>query len=109
MRRSASASPSIRRRRSSRSPIPPSAKDVAWIEDVAAVFAPEASLTELTEDYVAKNPAADRKQVGKVLQRLGKIINNHVGLIELAEDLDIETVTEIFIRVNSAGHRALAG
>jgi hypothetical protein len=26
-----------------------------------------------------------------------------VGLIELAEDLDIETVTEIFIRVNSAG------
>jgi len=78
-------------------------KDVAWIEDVALVFAPEADLIELTEDYVAKNPAADRKQVGKVLQRLGKIVNNHVGLIELAEDLDIETVTEIFIRVNSAG------
>jgi hypothetical protein len=78
-------------------------KDVAWIEDVAAVFDPEADLIELTEDYVAKNPTADRKHVGKVLQRLGKIINNHVGLIELAEDLDIETVTEIFIRVNSAG------
>jgi hypothetical protein len=78
-------------------------KDVAWVEDVAAVFAPEGDLIELTEDYVAKNPGADRKQVGKVLQRLGKIINNHVGLIELAEDLDIETVTEIFIRVNSAG------
>src|SRR6202166_3530709 len=78
-------------------------KDVAWVEDVAAGFAPEADLIELTEDYVAKNPGADRKQVGKVLQRLGKIINNHVGLIELAEDLDIETVTEIFIRVNSAG------
>ncbi len=78
-------------------------KDLAWIEDVAAVFAPEADLIDLTEDYVAKNPAADRKQVGKVLQKLGKIINNHVGLIELAEDLDIETVTEIFIRVNSAG------
>jgi hypothetical protein len=78
-------------------------KDAAWIEDVAAVFAPEADLIELTEDYVVKNPSADRKQVGKVLQKLGKIINNHVGLIELAEDLDIETVTEIFIRVNSAG------
>ncbi len=78
-------------------------KDVAWIEDVAAVFAPEADLIELIDDYVARNPAADRKQVGKVLQRLGKIINNYVGLIELAEDLDIETVTEIFIRVNSAG------
>lgn len=78
-------------------------KDVAWIEDVASVFAPEADIIELTEQYVDKNPAADRKKVGKVLQRLIKIINNHVGLIELAEDLDIETVTEIFIRVNSAG------
>ncbi|MEO7964814.1 MAG: DUF262 domain-containing protein, partial [Gemmatimonadaceae bacterium] len=78
-------------------------KDAAWIEDVAAVFAADADLIDLTEAYVAKNPNADRKHVGKVLQRLGKIVNNHVGLIELAEDLDIETVTEIFIRVNSAG------
>ncbi len=78
-------------------------KDVSWIEDVAAVFAPEADLIDLTEDYVAKNLGADRKQVGKVLQRLVRIINNHVGIIELADNLDIETVTEIFIRVNSAG------
>jgi hypothetical protein len=78
-------------------------KDAAWIPDVADVFAPDADLIDLTEGYVAKNPSADRKLVGKVLQRLGKIVNNHVGLIDLAEDLDIETVTEIFIRVNSAG------
>jgi hypothetical protein len=78
-------------------------KDVAWIEDVAAVFAPDADMIELTEAYAARNPTADRRLVGKVLQKLGKVINNHVGLIELAEDLDIETVTEIFIRVNSAG------
>jgi hypothetical protein len=78
-------------------------KDVAWIEDVMAVFAPDSDLIELTEDYSAKNPGADRKLVGKVLQKLSKIINNHVGIIDLAEDLDIETVTEIFIRVNSAG------
>jgi hypothetical protein len=78
-------------------------KDVAWIPDVAAVFAPDADLIDLTESYAVQNPAADRRLVGRVLQKLGKIINNHVGLIELAEDLDIETVTEIFIRVNSAG------
>lgn len=82
---------------------PAISKDVAWIKDVAEVFAPDADLIELTEGYAAKNPAADRRAVGKVLQKLGKIINNHIGLIELAEDLDIETVTEIFIRVNSAG------
>lgn len=78
-------------------------KDVAWVDDVARVFSPDADIIELTEVYVEKNPMADRKKVGKILQRLVKIINNHVGLIELAEDLDIETVTEIFIRVNSAG------
>src|SRR5262245_24736598 len=78
-------------------------KDVVWIEDVAEVFAPEASLTEVTDTYTEKNPAADRKRISRVLEKLRKIINNHVGVIELADDLDIETVTEIFIRVNSAG------
>lgn len=78
-------------------------KDVAWIGDVAEVFAPDASLTELTDIYAERNPAADRKRVSLVLEKLRKIINNHVGVIELADDLDIETVTEIFIRVNSAG------
>lgn len=78
-------------------------KDAAWIEDVADVFAPDASLTELTDTYTERNPSVDRKRVSRVLERLRKIINNHVGIIELADDLDIETVTEIFIRVNSAG------
>jgi len=78
-------------------------KDVAWLQDVADVFAPDASLIELTETYASRNPAADRKRISLVLEKLRKIVNNHVGVIELAEDLDIETVTEIFIRVNSAG------
>jgi hypothetical protein len=78
-------------------------KDGAWIEDIATVFSPDADLIDLTDAYSAKNPSADRKKVGKVLQKLRMITNNHVGLIELAEDLSIETVTEIFIRVNSAG------
>src|SRR5206468_131638 len=54
-------------------------KDVAWIEDVAEVFAPDASPTELTESYSEKNPIADRKLVGQMLQKLCTIINNHVG------------------------------
>lgn len=78
-------------------------KDVAWIDDVADVFSPEASLTELTDRYAARNPDADRRRVSLVLEKLRKIINNYVGVIELGDDLDIETVTEIFIRVNSAG------
>jgi len=82
---------------------PAISKDVAWIDDVATVFSPDSDLLDLTETYAQKNPTADRRLVGRVLQKLTKIINNHIGVIELSDDLDIDTVTEIFIRVNSAG------
>lgn len=78
-------------------------KDATWIADIAKVFSPEVGLIGVMDDYLARNPEADRKEISGILQRLWQITNNHVGVIELAEDLDIETVTEIFIRVNSAG------
>jgi hypothetical protein len=78
-------------------------KDAAWIEDIVSIFAPSASLFELVDTYCARNPEAQKKIVSGSLERLRKVTNNHVGMIDLAEDLDIETVTEIFIRVNSAG------
>lgn len=78
-------------------------KDVAWIPDVADIFAPNAKLLQITKKYSKENPGTDDDVLFATLERLRKIINNHVGVIELAEDLDIETVTEIFIRVNSAG------
>ncbi|WP_222563987.1 GmrSD restriction endonuclease domain-containing protein [Novilysobacter antarcticus] len=78
-------------------------RNVAWIPDVAKVFEPSTSLFQLVADYCAVNPASSQDQVFKVIEKLRGIIHNHVGIIELAEDLDIETVTEIFIRVNSAG------
>ncbi len=79
------------------------ARDKAWIDDISKIFAPDVYLGELTDDYIANNPGANRATIGRVFERVAKITSNHVGLIELAEDLDIETVTEIFIRVNSAG------
>jgi hypothetical protein len=80
-------------------------KDSSWIEDVASLFAPEAKLLQVTRTYTQANLGVDEDLVFATLEKLRKIINNHVGIIELAEDLDIETVTEIFIRVNSAGAR----
>jgi hypothetical protein len=78
-------------------------KDPAWIPDIAALFSPDAKLLQLTKAYSAANPGVDEDLLFGTIEKLKKIINNHVGLIELAEELDIETVTEIFIRVNSAG------
>lgn len=78
-------------------------KDAAWITDVADLFHPDAKLLRVTRDYCSANTGVDENQLFEALERLKKIVNNHVGIIELGEDLDIETVTEIFIRVNSAG------
>jgi hypothetical protein len=78
-------------------------KDSAWIEDVSSIFAPDAKMLQITKAYADANAGTDADAVFACLEKLRKIINNHVGIIELAEDLDIETVTEIFIRVNSAG------
>ncbi|KAF0125078.1 MAG: hypothetical protein FD189_2255 [Elusimicrobia bacterium] len=78
-------------------------KDSAWIKDVVTVFSPEASIYDLTDNYVGGNPGTDKKAIALTLERLRKLTNNSVGIIELADDLDIETVTDIFIRVNSAG------
>jgi hypothetical protein len=78
-------------------------KDKTWIPDIADLFAPDASLLTTTNAYAAANPGADVVAVHRTLEKLKAIVHNHVGVIDLAEDLDIETVTEIFIRVNSAG------
>ena len=78
-------------------------KNVAWLPDVAAVFNAATSVFQLVSDYCAANTGCSQDAIFKVIERLRGIVHNHVGIIELAEDLDIETVTEIFIRVNSAG------
>jgi hypothetical protein len=78
-------------------------KDACWISDVYQLFSPEAKLLQITKAYSEANPGVDPDSLFGTLEKLRKIVNNHVGVIELAEDLDIETVTEIFIRVNSAG------
>ena len=82
---------------------PAIAKDVAWIPDVSELFAPDASLLKASNKYAQANPQVDQESVHTTLERLRNIVHNNVGIIDLNENLDIEEVTEIFIRVNSAG------
>ncbi len=82
---------------------PAIAKDVGWIPDIAEVFNPHTSLFKLVSVYCDKNPGTTIDDIFKSLELLRGITSNQIGLIELDHDLDIETVTEIFIRVNSAG------
>ena len=49
------------------------------------------------------NPNVDEDQIEKTFTNLINIPKKQIGLIELSPDLDMETVTEIFIRINSKG------
>ncbi|HPD63715.1 MAG TPA: DUF262 domain-containing protein, partial [Anaerolineaceae bacterium] len=55
---------------------PAIAKDRAWIADISRLFTPDAYLGDFVDDYVERNPGTDRKQIGRVLERLKKIVNN---------------------------------
>ena len=78
------------------------AKQPEWIYDIHEFLDSEDSFSAL-DDYMQKNPDADRSAVGKALQKLLGIKNAQIGIISLSDELDIETVTEIFIRINSKG------
>ncbi len=78
-------------------------KDRAWINDVAEIFAPEFDQYEFVTIYTKRNKNTLPKYVHQAIQDVLKIANNQVGVIALDAQLDIDQVTEIFIRVNSAG------
>lgn len=76
-------------------------KDKTWLHDIADAI--NGDLFEIAERYFELNPDVDKKQVRNAFSTLVNIPKKQIGLIELAADLDIETVTEIFIRINSKG------
>lgn len=82
---------------------PAISRDPLWISDIAVVFDPKTSLFEFVNAYCERNSDTTKDEVFRSIERLRGITSNQIGLIELASELDIETVTKIFIRVNSEG------
>ena len=78
-------------------------KDAPWLPDIAVVFDPKTSMFDLVNAYCERNPQIKKDDIFRSLELLRGITSNQIGLIELAPELDIETVTKIFIRVNSEG------
>jgi hypothetical protein len=76
-------------------------KDKTWLPDISQAI--NGDLFEIADQYFELNPDVDKKQVRNAFSNLMNIPKKQIGIIELAADLDIETVTEIFIRINSKG------
>lgn len=77
-------------------------KQPEWIYDIHEVVS-KANSFMLTSEYLQKNPDADMKQAAEAIQKLIDIPKAPIGIINLSSELDVETVTEIFVRINSKG------
>lgn len=82
---------------------PAIAKDTAWLPDIAKIISGDINIFELAEDYCSKNAGVDRIFFANRVEALRKITQKQIGFIELDAELDIETVTDVFIRINSEG------
>jgi hypothetical protein len=78
-------------------------KDKTWIPDISEVLDGSIGLLKIVKNYLIANPDANEDKIEQAFTELYQIPKKPVGFIELDADLDIETVTEIFIRINSKG------
>lgn len=78
-------------------------KGKRWIPDIAEIFKPDFSSFKFIHQYVADNPEMDEEQLHKVIESLKNLQHCNIGVIELDASLDINVVTDIFIRINSKG------
>ena len=78
-------------------------KGKKWIPDVAEIFKNDFSVYSFINKYCSENPDMAPETLDKILTNLKAIGNRLIGVIELSENLDIDIVTDIFIRINSKG------
>lgn len=78
-------------------------KDKKWIPDISILFKADFKQRAFENQYAAMNDGIDLDEVSDELTKLKSIANRQIGVIELDHTLDIDEVTEIFIRINSKG------
>jgi hypothetical protein len=78
-------------------------KSPEWIDNINPIVNDEISISKAIRKYCQDNPEADEELVEERIENLKRIKTKQVGIIELDASLDIDTVTEIFIRINQKG------
>ena len=78
-------------------------KSKKWIEDISVLFKTDFDSFEFIEKYCEDNPEITKREMNQKLQAILSIKQKDLGVIELSAELDIDTVTDVFIRINSKG------
>lgn len=84
---------------------PAHVKSKNWIPDISVVFKPDFNAFNFINEYMQNNPEASTDTINRAIQKLLDIRTCQMGTIILVPDLDINEVTEIFVRINSQGKR----
>lgn len=79
------------------------ANDNRWLKDISPFLKEEISPFKICKNYIELNPTVDEEDLHKILEGLKNITNKEIGIIQLDGNLDIDAVTEIFVRINSKG------
>ncbi len=78
-------------------------KNSVWIKDISSFLSGRKKVSALRKEYCRLNPQFDEDEVEEVFDSLKELAKKEIGVIKLSGSLDIEMVTEIFIRINSEG------
>ena len=78
-------------------------KSKKWIEDISIFFNDEFDDYTFIEDFCSVNPEMDRRELNRKIKKIIDIKTKDLGIIELSSSLDIDIVTDVFIRINSKG------
>ena len=78
-------------------------KSKRWIPDVAEIFKHDFSVFSFISAYCNENPDMKPETLDRIITKLRSIGNRMIGVIDLSETLNIDIVTDIFIRINSKG------
>ena len=84
---------------------PAHVKSKNWIPDISVVFEPDFNAFNFINEYIQNNPETSSDIINRAIQKLLDIRTCQMGTIILVPDLDINEVTEIFVRINSQGKR----
>src|SRR5690625_3453168 len=77
-------------------------RSIEWIEDISTLFSPNFSEYTFINKYAERN-GVNPELISKRIRQLTSIISSSIGVIELPSNINIEEVTEIFVRINSEG------
>lgn len=78
-------------------------KSSRWIPDIAEIFSDDFSRFKFINNYCAANPDMKDESLDSIISKLKGLVNQSIGIIELSDSLQIDIVTDIFVRINSKG------